>query len=205
MKYINLFFVAILLCGFSNKIDRPDDFIYKLNDIASKFKREILNLEECEKLERETYSLSLDIDYSIRNESNYTQEEKGQLDKLKKEADALYKYIIGITALRSQSIEIDNFIKANERVGGQVLSIVKDKYCLDIISVTIGGCLTYLVVNNSPYRYIIHYHWKTSKGIPNGSGTIDSVPGKSLQVILNNRKDKLLKNVSFWGITCNVK
>jgi hypothetical protein len=194
--------ILFLSFGFSNLKDNPSDFDYKLSEIVNKFKQEIMDKDECNKQKNETYYLSRNLEEALNLEGQYTQDEKYELRKLKKEADALEDYISSVGDCGNFSPTIEYLNLANERIGGSISYLIKDKFCVDVISVTIDDYVAILLENNTNKSFTISYQWTTSDGILKGNGTM-GLPKRSVRHIYDNRDNRDRKNISIIGITCN--
>jgi hypothetical protein len=181
--------------------ESPNDFDYRLSDIVRKFKLEIMDKDECEKQKRAADDLSDDINDAIKNTDEYNYDEIIELKKLEKEAEALEEFIAAVGNCGNYIPSIKIFNLANKRVGASVVSIVKDKYCVDVISVTIGNHVAYLGENNSTNNYTITYKWKTPNAMNSGNGTM-GLSALSVRHIYDNREKPIQKNISILGITC---
>lgn len=200
MKLIFLF-ASILLFGFSSLKESPNDFEYKLSDIVRKFKSEVMDKDECEKQKRAADDLADDIEDAIKNVDEYNSDEIIELKKLQKEAEALEEFIAAVGNCGNYIPSIKNFNLANRRVGANVASIIKDKYCVDVISVSIGNYVAYLGENNSSKNYTVTYKWKAPNGMNTGNGTM-GLSQLSVRHIYDNREKPNQKNISVFGITC---
>lgn len=201
MNYL-LILSTVMLFGFANTKNSPNSFEYRLTAIVQAFKQEIMNKEECEKLKRDTYDLNGAIADALKTENEYTPVEKSELENLKKEAEALEAYIGIIGNCGGFILTKENFELANRRIGGTVVSVIKNKYCVDVITVTIGDYVTYLGENNLLKNYKIAYSWKVIKGINTGSGTM-GLMSKTVRGFYDNREKPSQKKISVFGITCN--
>lgn len=200
MKLI-LLITSILLFGFSGLIESPSDFDYKISDIAKKFKLGIMDKDECEKQKIAAEGLVYEIKDAIKNEDKYNSNEIIELKKLEKEAEALGEFIATVGNCGYYIPSIKSFNLANRRVGASVASIIKDKYCVDVISVTIGDYVAYLVENNSTKNYEVTYKWKVPNSMNTGNGTM-GFSEFSVRHIYDNREKPSQKNISVFGIIC---
>lgn len=196
-----LLFTSILLFGFSSLKEGPNDFDYKLSDIVRKFKSDIMDRDECEKQKRAADDLADDIKKAIKNEDEDNSDEIIELKKLEKEANALEEFIASVGNCGNYVPSIQNFNLANRRVGANVAVIIKDKYCIDIISVSIGNYIAYLGENNSSKNYTVTCKWKTTNSMNTGNVTM-GLPALSVRHIYDNREKPIQKNISVFGITC---
>ena len=160
-----------------------------------------MDKDECEKQKRAADDLSDDINDAIKNTDEYNYDEIIELKKLEKEAEALEEFIAAVGNCGNYIPSIKIFNLANKRVGASVVSIVKDKYCVDVISVTIGNHVAYLGENNSTNNYTITYKWKTPNAMNSGNGTM-GLSALSVRHIYDNREKPIQKNISILGITC---
>ena len=200
MKYI-LLMSTILLFGFSIKKENSNSFDHKLSTIASKFNQEIMDKDECENQKIEADDLSEDITSEIEKEDEYSSDEINKLKILKKEAEALEQYIAVIGNCGNNILSLENFYLANRRVGGGVLNVVKRKFCVDVISVTIGDYITYLGENNSSNNYTVTYRWKAPNGTYTGNGEMGLMKN-CVRHIYNNRKEPKQKKITILSVAC---
>lgn len=198
---ILLLMSSIILFSFSELKENPSDFEYKLSGIVHNFKQEIMDKEKCEKHKREASDLVDDIKDAIKMEDKYTLDELVKLKELKKETEALEEYIASVGDCGNYIPSIEDFNLANRRVGGRVVSIIKDKFCVDIIAVNIGKYVAYIGENNTIKNYIVTYKWKASNGMNTGSGTM-GLSKKSVRHIYDNREKPNQNKISVFGITC---
>lgn len=196
---VTLLFISILLLGFSSLKESPNDFEYKLSDIVRKFKSDIMDKDECEKQKRAADDLADDIKKAIQDEDN--SDEIIELKKLEKEANALEEFIASVGNCGNYVPSIQNFNLANTRVGANIAIITKDKYCIDVISVSIGNYIAYLGENNSSKNYTVTCKWKTPNSMNAGNVTM-GLPVLSVRHIYDNREKPIQKNISVFGITC---
>jgi len=197
----SLLVISIFLFGFSDLKESPNDFDNRLSDIVRKFKLEIMDKDECEKQKRAADDLSDDIEDAIKNKDEYNSDEIIELKKLKMEAEAVEEFIAAVGNCGNYIPSIKNFNLANKRVGASVSSIIKDRFCVDVITVAIGDYVAYLGENNSAKNYTVTYKWKAPNGLNTGNGTM-GLSGLSVRHIYDNREKPNQKNISFLGITC---
>ncbi len=198
---LTVLFTSILLFVFSILKESPNDFDYKLSDIIRNFKSEIMDKDECEKQKRAADDLLDDIEDAIKNEDNYNFDEIIELKKLENETKALAEFIGVVGKCGNSIISLKNINLANKRVGAKVSSIIKDKYCVDVISVSIGNYVVYLGENNSMKNYTVTYKWNTPNGMYSGNGAM-GLSKLSVRHIYDNREKPSQKNISVFGITC---
>lgn len=180
-------------------LESPEDFESKLNDIVAKFKREILDKQECEKYKREADDLVEEIKKSI-NSGDYTNEEVSKLNKLKGESEALEEYIAAVGGCANYVPSISDFNLANKRVKGNITQVSLNKFCIDIFSVEIDNYIVYLGVNNTSNNYTVSYNWKSATG-NGGSGTM-GLTSKCVRHIYDNREHTNRKKITISNIKC---
>lgn len=200
MKSLLLFITLVLYGSFGLK-KSPGDFEYKLTNIISKFKSEIMDKSECEKQKIAAENLSDEIKEAIENIEEYNSNHLDELKKLKKEAEALEEFIAAVGHCGSYIPSIENFNLANRRVGASVVNVIKDKYCVDVISVTIGDYTAYLAENNSTKNYTVTYKWKAPNGMNYGNGNM-RLSKLSVRHFYDNREKPSQRHISIFGITC---
>ncbi len=199
MKLI-LIITTTIFFGVFNTQDTPSDFDYKLSSIARNFRSDIMNEEGCEKQKTAAYELADEIEEAIESDE-YTSEEILELKKLKKETEALEEYIGVIGNIGNYNLSISDFNLINRRVNANISSVIRDKYCVDVILITIGDYAVYLAENDSSKNYKISYNWKAKKGMNTGSGNM-GLWKYSMRHIYDNRENPTQKNISIFGITC---
>jgi hypothetical protein len=198
---LTLIITSLLFLGFSSLNKSPNDFDYMISDIARQFKNKIMDKDECEKQKRAADDLANEIEDALSKGNKYTSEEITILKKLKKEAEALEEFIAAVGNCGNYIPSIEMFNLANRRVGASIISIIKGKYCVDIISVTIGDYVAYLGENNSMKNYTVTYKWKAPNGMNTGNGTM-GLSKFSVRHIYDNRDKPSQKNITVFGITC---
>ncbi|MEI6882378.1 MAG: hypothetical protein WCK82_13750 [Bacteroidota bacterium] len=200
IKFI-LIIISITIVGFTNLKESSNNFEYTLTYIARNFKSGIMDKDECELLKKEADDLVDDIEDEIDKLDKYTSDEIIKLEELKKEAKALENFISAIGNCGSYVLSIEDFNLANRRVGAITSTIVKNKYCIDLIKLSIGDYIAYLGVNNSTKNYTVTYKWKAVNGMNNGYATMGFAK-LSLLHIYNNRAKPSQKNISIFAISC---
>jgi hypothetical protein len=200
MKF-TILITSILFFGLYNLNKKPNDFDSELSHIVHKFKEEIMDEDECEKQKQEAGDLVEDIEDALKMEDSYTSKEMSELKDLKKEAKALEGFIAAVGNCGNYIPNLDDFNLANRRVGASVVSVSKNEYCVDVISVTIDDYVAYLGENNSLKNYTVTYKWKALNAINTGEGTM-GLSKKSVRHIYDNREKPSQKKVTVFGITC---
>lgn len=137
MKFTFLLASLLMLSISPIKMD-PGDFDTELSYIARKFKAEIMDEDVCEKQLRAVSDLLDEIEDAIEEEDEYSAAEILEFKKLKKEAAALEDFMGIVSGLGMYTSSIEDFHLGNRRVGASVARVVSGKYCVDVISVTIG-------------------------------------------------------------------
>ena len=196
------FLIYILLspigCIFLN--DTPSDFERKLNNIASDFRKKIMEEDECKNLMYDASRVADDIDNELKKE-DYSASEISQYKDIKKKAEALEAYIGAIGGCANTFPTIEEFNSANRIVGGSVTNVIQGKFCLDFISVSLGNYIVYLCQNNTSTNLSVKYKWKAPDGMNSGSGDMN-LSSKSIRHIYDNREKPNQKKISIFGVTC---
>lgn len=200
MKLI-LLLASILLVGVFDFKKSPGDFDNELTFIARKFVEVIMDKDECEKQKSAADDLADEIQRAIKQIDRYNSSELAVLKQLKNEAEAMEKFIGVVADCGNYFPSIDDFNLANRRVRANVVNIIKDKHCIDIITVSIGDYAAYLGLNNSTNNYTVIYKWKSLNGMTTGNGKMGLFKS-SVRHIYDNRDNLDLKNISLFGISC---
>jgi hypothetical protein len=198
---LSLLLLLLPLLGFSNLTANLNYFDTELSAIAQKFLYHIMDEDECAKLKLAAYYLTEEIKSEIKKAHKYNSDQIAKLKGLKKEAEALEYFISVVGASGNDIISLENFNLANKRVGAGIENVVKGKYCIDVISVTIGKYVAFLGVNASDKNYTVSYKWSSTNRLREGSGTM-GVTTFSLRRICDNRDDPKMIKISVSGITC---
>jgi hypothetical protein len=191
MKLYFLYITLIPLNWFSFK-DSPSDFEYKLSNIANNFEENIMDKDKCEDLKNEVSSIADEIDDEIEDKDEHSSTEIVEFKKMKKKAEALKDYIGVVAGISTTFPTIDEFNSANSMVGGIVVNVSKDKFCIDIISVSIGKYIVFLAKNSTTINYHLDYSWKFEGMGIGGYGDFGIIK-KSYCHIYNNRENPSLK------------
>lgn len=198
MNFLLIYFAFISL--FEKKESGINDYDSDLTRISNDFRETIFDEDECTNLKNEVGDVSNAIEEDIDSD-DYSIDEKNQLKVLLKEADALEDYIASIGNCGNYIPSIEKFNLANRRVGGSVSIISLDKYCVDVISVTIGDYICYLAKNNTTNNFTVSYKWTTPNGMHKGNGTM-GLYGKSVRHIYDNRDETEQTIITVTDITC---
>ncbi|MFY0594672.1 hypothetical protein [Roseivirga sp.] len=178
----------------------PSDFSYDLNRIASSFRNNIMDKDECDNQKNRAYQLADEIDEALDDDDEYDSSEISELKKLKREVEALEEFIAAVGDCGNGTPTIDQFNQANSRVRGSVSWVYKDKYCVDVIAVTIGEYRVFLAQNSTTSNYTLNYKWRAQDKMSSGNGT-SGIGAKSLRHIYNNREYPD-KQIGIYGLTC---
>ena len=196
------FLIYILLspigCIFLN--DTPSDFEQKLDNIASDFRKKIMEEDECKSLMYDVSRVDDDIDDELKKE-DYSASEISQYKDIKKKAEALEAYIGAVGGCANSFPTIVEFNLANRIVGGSVTNVIQGKFCMDFISVSLGNYIVYLCQNNTSTNLSVKYKWKAPDGMNSGSGDMN-LSSKSIRHIYDNRVKQNQKKISIFGVTC---
>lgn len=176
------------------------DFDAQLNEVVADFKANIFDQQKCEAASKKAGAISEAIEETL-NEDGIDKGERKKLEALKKEAEALEDYILAIGDISGGFETVEKMNLANARVHGDITSVQKGDFCVDIISVSIGDFICYLAENNGSKIISVNYKWKGPSGTKSGSGTVQ-VFANSVRAMYSNRKDKETKKVTFMGLTC---
>ena len=198
MKFLLIYIAFISLI--EKKESGINDYDSDLTRISNDFRENIFNEDECTNLKNDVNDVADEIEEDL-DADDYSTEEKQQLTLLLQEAEALKDYIACVGNCGNSIPSIEKFNLANRRVKGNVSIVILDKYCVDVISVTIGKYVCYLAENNTINNFTINYKWATPNGMHNGNGTM-GLYGKSVRHIYDNR-DKIEQTViTVSDITC---
>ena len=198
---MQLLLICFLFTTFSSeKVTDINDFDSDLRKIVNNFKENIFDKDECIKFRNEAEDLAEEIEQEIEDDE-YTNVEKQQINILLKKAEALEDYIASVGNCGNYIPSIDDFYMANSLVGGNVSAIITDKYCVDVISVTIGDYICYLAENNTTNTFKVTYEWANPNGMHNGNGTM-GLYGKSVRHIFDNRDEPEQRLIIVSEIAC---
>lgn len=192
-----LFFLSISVFTTSNS---PNDYEYKLFNIAGDFRNNVMDEDKCRRLMNDALSIVYDIEDELKNDE-YSATEIAEFKKLKKKAEALEAYIGAIGGSTNAMPTISEFNYANSLVRGDVAIVFQEKFCIDIISVKIDNFTAYLGENNSISNYSVSYKWKAPDGISKGNGTM-GLPKKTVRHIYDNRDKPMRKSIVIYEVTC---
>lgn len=199
MKLIILY-ISVFIFSFSSR-ESPNDYDYKLSYIVREFKSVIMDKNKCDKLKKSTNELSNQIHEALENSDVYNHEEIGELIKLEQEAMAIEDFIASVGDCGNYIPSIKNIYLANQRIKANINIIIKDRFCVDIITVTIGEYVAYLIKNNTTKVYNVSYKLKSNNTTFFGNGNM-GISELSVRHIYNNRIKPNQKNITIFGIIC---
>lgn len=191
---------TVLLFSPSNTDKTYNDFDYELTGIVNDFRRDVMNKSRCEDLKRKADYLSDDIQKYL-NEEDVDQYEKDKLRQLKKETEAIEEYIGSVGDCGTYFPKMDDLILANNRIDGNITSQLKNKFCVDVITVTINEYVATLAYNNTINDYSITYKWKLSTGMSSGNGSM-GLPSQCVRHMYDNRNKPLAKKITILSFNC---
>lgn len=178
----------------------PSDYEYKLFNIASDFRNNIMDEDKCRRLLNDASSIVYDIEGEIKN-NEFSNTELSEYKTVKKKAEALQAYIGAVGGSTNAMPTISEFMYANSLVRGDVATLFQEKFCIDIISVKIDNFTAYLGENNTNSNYSVSYKWKSPDGISKGNGTM-GLPKKTVRHIYDNREKPNRKNIIIYEVNC---
>lgn len=192
---------ALLMLSFSKENKNYNIYDSQLTQIVDEFKSNIMNKNKCEDLKRETSYLSDEIQNSIDDDQNSDYDKK-KLVQLKKEVEAVEEFIgtVGNSG-NNMFVKMDEIYLANNRINSSIATVVKDKFCAEIITISLNGYVATLALNNSIYNYTVAYKWKLSNATNTGNGTM-GLPSKSIRHIYDNRSNPASKRITIISVSC---
>lgn len=182
-------------------VERVSDFERKLSNIVTTFQAEIMDVDECDRQMRAAATLEADISDALRMEDEYDPEEMIHLRQLQKETAAVEAYIDVVGNVGNHFMKIDDLAFANRRIGGSIARVISGKYCVDIITVTIGDYVAYFGENNSTSNFTVNYKWKSNSGMQSGNGTM-GILKSNVRHFCDNREYPTQKGKTIMGISC---
>lgn len=169
----------------------------KLNEIARAFREDISDERLTEVHRNEAGNLAKEI-HDAMYDTNDEAEER-MLKRYEKEAEGLEDYISAVGNAGNYHPHKNEFYQANRRVGGVISYIGKNKYCVDVIAVSIDNYTAYLFENNSLSNYRVSYAFKTKNyGWKGNLGVMKN----DLNHFHNNRASSNDKSVSMTTVKC---
>ena len=197
----NLIAVALVLSFSSFDVIKNDldDFEYELLSIARNFSENIMDEDECSRLKNQASSLLYKIkDY---DNSELNNQEIIVLNNLMMQAKSLEKYIGCVGNCGNYQPSIEEFNAANRLLNAGAAYVSKDKYCVNIIKVTIANYVCFLAENTSESDYTVSYNWKVSTGMNSGNGTM-GLFAKSVRQFYDNREKPQQSSINVYRISC---
>ncbi len=202
MNSITLIIFYLLSFLISSKED-PKYIDKKLSSIASEFREKIRDENACMNLSEEAGLLAEDCEevINIAQYYDYNVEELNEFRRLKEDAESLRDFIHAVGNCYSEICEIDELYRANERIGGIIFSVSKNKYCSDVIGISIGNHTSYLLVNISQDFITFKCNWRTPD--KRHSGSVETgVDERSCRFILDNKEHSDIKSIVITDIKC---
>ena len=182
-------------------IDSPSDFNNKLNSIARDLNNVIMKPDECNSLHYRAEAVEDEIEKALSNKDEYTKEEIIELKSLLKESEALQDYISIVALGKNGTFDLSDLYRANKRVGATISTVSTGKFCVDVITISIGNHITYLLQNKTNTDYNLSYKYKLKNGLELGRGTM-TVVQKAVRPIYTNNEKPSQKSILVYGITC---
>jgi hypothetical protein len=199
--------LTLVLCfpllSFITLKDSATDYDKQINDVVADFKLNIFDQQKCQAASQKAAGIADNISDAI-NEGDLSKADLKKLEDLKKDAEAVEDYIMAVGNLDGGFETVEKFNLANNRVKGDIGSVSNGKFCVDIISVSIGDFICYLAENNNDKITSVNYSWKSPAGAKSDSGTI-TVFAHSIGAMYSNRKDPKTNTVEFMGLVCRSK
>jgi hypothetical protein len=158
---------------------------------------------ECKRLIGEISILSEDIDRDLLNVDQGNQLKFKELNQFKLEAKAIEEFIACVSQSANYTPDIESFNLANNRFNAEIVTISKGKFCVDIISISIGDYIAYLAINSSTNNVKFKYKLIDNKGNLIGMGE-SGLWHNCIRCIHNNRDESNQSLVKVKEITCEM-
>ncbi len=192
---------AFLMLSFSKENKNLNDYDSQLTQIVYEFKTNIMDKNKCEDLKRKAYYLSDEIQKTIDDDQN-SEYEKNKLVQLKKEVNAIEEFIGTVgNCGNNMFVKMDLIYLANSRINSSIATVVKDKFCAEILTISLNGYVATLASNDSSNDYTVSYKWKLSNATNTGNGTM-GLPSKSIRHIYDNRSNPASKRITIISVSC---
>ena len=195
--------LVTLVIGVKGHKAGPHEFENRLTQIVTAFRNSIMDEGQCAIEKKAADNLADDIQEAIKQTDQYTDNEISDMKQLRREAVALEEYISAVGGCGIDYPSIQDFNLAINRVKASVVMMIKDKYCVDILYVTIGNYKVFLLQNTTVNTLTVVYQYKTASGSNSGRGTI-GLSNKSLRNFCSNRHNKALGSIVITGISCSI-
>lgn len=194
--------LVTLFLGFSIKEKKPSSFESQLSYIASSFVDDVMDEDACEELMRDADRLADVLADEIEESGSYSVNERQELKALKKEAEAMEDFISVVGDVSNHAIDMEDFNLANRRVRANVAVVERDKFCVQVIKVSIGNYVSYLAENTSSVDYSIDYKYRVvgSRSWGSGESWVGSLGARHLW---SNRDRSNQKSIIVDEIDCN--
>lgn len=187
MRFI-LFVACVFILTHTHAKTNPKQFDTTLNQIAEAFKEGILDYNECERLRNVTKDLVLDIEREVLQPSKYSTADMEELKQLKKDGDALERFMGVLGNCGHYYLTIEMFELANKRLKGTTQALMKNENCLQVIAYNIAGYQYLFFENTTEVQYKITYRWKEIDGFRYGDGDGSlGILKSSITNIIDNR------------------
>lgn len=202
MKYILLLAAFLISSSVFAQQDLIDEFDDTLSDIVQGFIEEIMDLSECEYQIDEVDDLIDDMSEAIDDwDEEDSFDDLRQLKSLLKEAEAVEDFFQGVCPSTGRISSIENMFLANQRIDADIAYVVKDKFCIDVISITIGRYVAFFYMNDTSKNFKVSHKWQSVEGYPAGHGNF-GLASRSLLQFANSREEIKLKNIRINEISC---
>jgi len=195
--------LIILTAGNYQNYNTDIDFYYRLSSIVQRFKEKAMDEYECKRLMGEISILSEDINKDLSYVDQGNQIKIKELNQLKFETKAIEEFIGCVSRIANYSPDIESFNLANNRFNAEIVTISKDTFCVDIISISIGNYTAYLAVNRSTNNVKFKYKLIDYKGNLVGMGE-SGLWHNCIRCIHNNRDESHRSLVQIKEITCEI-
>jgi hypothetical protein len=197
---LHILISAFLMLPYSKDNKNVNDFDSQLTQIVYEFKANIMDKNKCEELKRKADYLSDEIQDSIDDEEN-SEYEENKLVQLKKEVEAVEEFIGSVGNCGNSFPKIETIYLANNRINSTISTLIKEKFCTEIISVSLNGYVTTMAFNNSFNDYTVSYKWKALNGMNTGNGTM-GLPSQAVRHIYDNRSKPASKRITIISVSC---
>jgi hypothetical protein len=198
---IYIFISAFLMLSFSKENNKYNDFDSQLTQIVNEFKSNIMDKDKCKNLYRKADYLVDEIENSIEDDDN-SEYENNKLIELKKEAEAVEEFIGSVgNSSNSMFVKMDLIYLANKRINSTIVTTLRDKFCADIITISINNYVTTMAFNKTSSNYTVAYKWKLSSATKTGSGNM-GLPINCVRHIYDNREAPTQKHIIITSINC---
>jgi hypothetical protein len=193
--------IAVQTMGNSQHLDTVMDFDYRLSNIVVRFKEIVMDEYECKSLLSIVSVFREDIDHVLQFTDQYRQMEIIKLKRLQIEAQAIEEFIACVGHCANYTPDIESFKLANNRINGEIIINSQNKFCIDIVSVSIGSYVACLAINYSTDNLQFTYELVDSTGNLVGMGK-SGLWHNCIRCIHDNRNDLKPSHIYIKEITC---